>query len=859
MKIPPALWRKLSPLIDEALALDEAARRAWLAGLNETHPRHAPLLREMLATHEDAERVGELETVPKLAPPPPPTSDFTPGARIGPFALIRPLGRGGMGEVWLARQADGRVERELALKLPIHYTQSAALRERFRRERDILARLAHPHITRLIDAGVSDEEGSRGQPYLAMEYVDGVTLGQFAAEKKLGIEARLQLFRHILAAVARAHRHLVVHRDLKPANILIDREGEVKLLDFGIAKLIDDDHPAGEPGEATRIGGRAMTLRYAAPEQVSQGAQATISTATDVYALGVILHELLTGLSPHRAVREEKPFTEATLLNEEIARPSALALTAEAANERGLPTARALARGIEGDLDAILLKATRKNPVERYASVEQFDADIERHLQHRPVGARRGTWRYLAGRFVLRHRWPLALSAAVLIALAAGVVMVERERRIAEMHFSSVRKLANTFMFEVHGKLENVAGTLEARRMLVNTSAQYLDSLAAQAGNDTELALEVATAYRKLAEIEGDTSGSNLGEANNARRHAERAVALLESIEAREPNHLPALREHRVLALFLGRLILEGGDQTGEKQTRMAVSIAEVIAGLPGANVADQRNLGTTLAQHGGILAVVMDDHAQAAVRLARAIGILEGLVRAHPGDSESRTRLAYAYERAGTAAEMSGNAARLPEGIARFEQSIAVTEALLAEDAANLTIAQHLAVRYNNASRAKVSFGDFDGARKLTAKNLALVERLIAAAPNDAGNLSMRVSVPAMAAEIEHRSGHHERAIELARSAVAADLALPVEVRQGVIKRNSAASAKFVLGAALCATVAKGTAPHARRAVLLGEAKVALAESRAFKQELIERKIFARQAGRELAEIEAEIAKCDR
>ncbi|MEQ1519478.1 MAG: serine/threonine-protein kinase, partial [Usitatibacteraceae bacterium] len=369
MNISRELWQQLDPLLTDALEMDEGARAQWLQNIDHTHPQLSPALRRILDAHGRAERFGELETVPKLAPAPPRSSGYAIGTRVGSFALLRMLGRGGMGEVWLANQVDGRIEREVALKLPTVYLHSEVWRERFSRERDILAKLAHPNIARLFDAGVSDEEGSRGQPYLAMECIEGESLTDFAALHKLSISARLKLFRQILAAVAHAHRHLVVHRDLKPANILIDKSGQVKLLDFGIAKLLVDGTESNATADLTQLGSRVMTLRYAAPEQVSDGA---ISTATDTYALGVILHELMTGLSPYRAVRESRALTEAALLNEETSVPSTLSMHDDAAVERKCASTKILSRQIAGDLDAIILKAMRRHSAERDASIEQF-------------------------------------------------------------------------------------------------------------------------------------------------------------------------------------------------------------------------------------------------------------------------------------------------------------------------------------------------------------------------------------------------------------------------------------------------------------------------------------------------------
>lgn len=844
MKVSRELWLQVEPLLAVALDLDVVARGAWLAGLDASHPQAAPVLRRMLEAHERAERSRELETVPRLAPAPDWSSAHPVGGRIGPFELVRPLGHGGMGEVWLARQADGRVSRDVALKLPALDQRGEHWRERFRRERDILAKLEHPHIARLYDAGVT----AGGQPWLAMEFVAGMSLSESVASRPHAMAERLALFLQVLAAVAHAHRHLVVHRDLKPANILIDASGQVKLLDFGIAKLLDEETP-GAPNELTRLGGRVMTLRYAAPEQVAAGA---ITTATDIYALGVILHELVTGLSPYRAVREGKPLTDLMLMQERTSVPSGL----------GLP--KPLAREVAGDLDAIILKAMRNNPADRYASVELFAEDIRAHLEKRPVKARAGTWRYLAGRFAVRQKLPLATAAAVLVTLLAGLFMAERERRVAvaqkaraERHFASVRKLANTFIFDVHGEIEHLPGSLKARRILVGTALEYLDSLAGESRADSELAVEVAGAYRRLAEISGDSRSAHLGDPAGARRNAERAAALLEAVEAREPDNIKVLREHRVVALLLGRLRLEGGDSSGVNETARAAGIAEKITRLPGAAIDDRRNLGATLAEYGGILAVVKDDHVAAAAQLARALEYLESLVRENPGDLVARANLAYAYERAATAAEVTGKAELLPRAVELAEKSIATTLSVVQEDGGRASRRQTLAKRYNNAARVTMRLGDVEGARDKAVQGRALVERLAAEDPRNVENATLLAGALAMESDIEYRGGRYERAMELARASIAVDARLPAEVRAGLIVRENVVGAKRSLGASACALSGNQSQPLAQRIALVKEAHSLLSESRTFKRELVERGIDAREAANAIHEIEADLGRC--
>jgi eukaryotic-like serine/threonine-protein kinase len=387
----------------------------------------------MLATHDAAERVGELEIVPKLVPPPP-SSSFNAGDMVGAYRLVRPLGCGGMGEVWLADQADGRITRQVALKLPTRVQHLDIWRRRFARERDILAKLTHKNIARLFDAGVDDKLSviGIGQPYLALEYIEGQPLNQYADANALSIRERLMLFRQVLAATAHAHQHLVVHRDLKPSNILVTGAGDVKLLDFGIAKLIADAAALtptdssersidnADLTELTGIDARLMTLRYAAPEQATAG---EVTTATDVYSLGVLLHELMTGQSPYPLVRDGKPLLEAALLAHEMAKPSFLKLRSPDALKRKVGSAKALASQLAGDIDTIVLKALKKNPALRYASAVALQDDIERYLRHEPVLAQPDSFRYRALKYLQRNRLIAASATAVFTALVAGLAV----------------------------------------------------------------------------------------------------------------------------------------------------------------------------------------------------------------------------------------------------------------------------------------------------------------------------------------------------------------------------------------------------------------------------------------------------
>lgn len=412
---------RLSTLLEAALALPEAERNAWLHTLPPQHHDLLPTLRGMLAR-------AAVETDTFLAQPlrvglgDPADTDAEadhPGDTIGPYRLLSALGSGGMAEVWVAERIDGSLQRREALKLP-RAGWATGLARRMARERDILASLEHPRIARLYDAGVT----AAGRPWLAMELVDGVTIDAYCRDHALSVEQRLRLVLQVADAVAHAHARLVVHRDLKPSNILVTPAGEVRLLDFGVAKLLEDDAPPAH--NLTQLIGRAVTPDYAAPEQLGDR---PVGVGADVYSLGVVLYELLCGQRPYRLRRESIGALEEAILSAEVPPPSS-----RVAGDRRL------ARALRGDLDTIVAKALKKDPAERYASVEALAADLERHLNGEPVRARPDGVGYRARKFLQRHRWGVGAAAAftTLLAVALGVSLwqaraIERERDRADV------------------------------------------------------------------------------------------------------------------------------------------------------------------------------------------------------------------------------------------------------------------------------------------------------------------------------------------------------------------------------------------------------------------------------------------
>ncbi len=413
-------WLAIGPLLERALDMSGSERGDWLDALRAEDPLAAADLEILLALRADADRDRFLQFAPAL-----PAASLA-GQVLGAYTLEQLIGQGGMGAVWLARRSDGRFEGRAAVKLLNLSLVGRAGEERFRREGTILARLTHPHIARLIDAGVS----RGGQPYLVLEHVAGEPIDRFCAAHELGIDERLRLFLSVLEAVAHAHANLIVHRDIKPSNVLVNDDGRVKLLDFGIAKLLQDETAGGEVTALTRDGGSALTLEYAAPEQVTGGA---VTTATDVYALGILLYVLLSGRHPAEEALGSPADLVKTIVEAEPPRASDAA-----------PEGRR--RTLRGDLDTIVAKALKKRPEERYGSVAELADDLARFLAHEPIAARRDTLVYRVSKFVRRHTWGVAAAAAVAVLLAGLVgfytARLARERDRARLEAQKATKVS---------------------------------------------------------------------------------------------------------------------------------------------------------------------------------------------------------------------------------------------------------------------------------------------------------------------------------------------------------------------------------------------------------------------------------
>jgi tetratricopeptide (TPR) repeat protein len=520
--IDPQRWAALMPHLDAALELADDQREAWLASLATSRPEIAAELTELFARYRVLEAEGFLEGD---SPRPGPSS--LDGHTIGAYTLTRPIGHGGMGRVWLAERSDGRFERRAAVKL-LNMALAGRGEARFTREGSILGRLSHPHIAQLIDAGVAPN----GQPYLVLEHVAGEPITDYCDRRSLDHRQRVGLFLDVLTAVAHAHANLIVHRDIKPSNVLVTCDGQVKLLDFGIAKLIEDERGSPEKTQLTADGGAGLTVAFAAPEQVSGG---SISTATDVYSLGVLLFVLLTGRHPAEEVLQSPVALIKASVELDAPRPSDVVTDARTR------------RQLRGDLDVIIGKALKKNPSERYPSVTAMADDLRRYLAHEPITARRDSLGYRAATFVRRRRWPVAAAVLVMTLLTTALVLVNRQRQIAENRFAQLRQLSQQ-VFTLDKQIANLAGATDARKALVAASLEYLEGLSRDAGDDLDLMQEVADGYWQVARIQGVPTGLNLGDFAQAEENLTKAASLIETVVAARPDDPRALDRSATIA-----------------------------------------------------------------------------------------------------------------------------------------------------------------------------------------------------------------------------------------------------------------------------------------------------------------------
>jgi len=684
----------------------EAPEPAWPSVLEAQCAGDPALLAEvlsLLAAFQSARAPGG-ERAPADPPPLP--------RRIGPYQLDRLLGHGGMGAVHLAHRDDGQFRQEVAIKLIDLPLASDLFRERFRQERQILAGLAHPYIARLLDGGVTED----GDLFLAMEYVDGLPIARFCRENSLALRDRLRLFAKVCAAVHHAHQNLVIHRDLKSDNILVLADGTPKLLDFGTAKLLAPGPEAGPASELTRLGLQSFTPSCASPEQVLGEA---ITTASDAYSLGVLLYLLLAEVPPYVL----KEGTTAELLRVVCRDPP--------------PRPSAVAPGLDADLDAIVLKALRKEPEARYRSVDAFAADLQAYLEGRPVLARHGTLRYRAAKFARRNRLALAgagLLAASLVAGLAGVLWQFRvarvERRRAEARSEDLRQLSNSLLSEIDEAVKQLPGATPVRRLLVTRVLEHLDHMARDVKGDRQTRRDLVGAYTRLGNLQGNPYDPNLGDPEGALASLDKALALAEAAPGDDPAGLGPLAQ----ALQSKSEILFGIGRTAQAIVAMRAAVAAFRAriGGPGATaeqIADAASacggLGDQLGQSG---VASLGDPAGAIQAYREGLDLSLRALAADPGFARSRRAVAIHHYKIGNVLCETDPI----QAIGEYRQSLAAWSALPGAERAGAAARRGAAMTSRKLGLAFLQARDFGAALAALQEARSTYEAFAAADPRD-------------------------------------------------------------------------------------------------------------------------------
>jgi eukaryotic-like serine/threonine-protein kinase len=755
-KLEPHTWAELRMLLGQALEVPAPERDRWLAALDPALSCHVPRLRALLAHARDggsgsAMASGPMAETGPLAHMPLTAHRSAEPGDVGPYRLLRELGSGGMASVWLAERTDMLQRRQVALKLPHGAWRRAGLAERMAREREILATLQHPNIATLYDAGLGDD----GQPYLALEYVEGERIDHCAERLGLDVPATVRLFLQVVRAVAHAHAHLVVHRDLKPNNILVTAAGDVKLLDFGIAKLLDQG--SAEESELTRQSGRAMTPAYAAPEQILGQ---PIGTPADVYALGVVLFELLAGRRPYALDRGSRAALEDAIVQADPPRPSAVAP----------PSRRAALRG---DLDTIVLKALHKDAGQRYATADALAEDLLRHLEHRPVLAQPDRAGYRMARFVRRNRLAVGTSTAIVAALAIGAgvaawqaVQARAEQRRAEAVKSFVTGLfADANPFATASSQPTVEGLLQSA----------LARLKAQPTGDGALRVElleiIGSALTGLGRYEQaalvlrqaiDEGSRSLGAGHRlslrARvtltevyRHSGRTAEMkaelddvlprLRAAGASMPEELVAAMKNRAhLAIEQGRM------QDAQATAHEALALADRWLGPDHPETADAALVVAAADQFGS-------DPQQLLASTARAV---EAVSRAFPQDPPHAKVLdaRFAHGRA------LGNAGRFDEAVTALQPVLQTVREQLGADA---VMAGFVAA---DLSRFELALGHADTSLQHAQAALSVLERTV---QGDSYTVAMAHLIAGRAALALYRADDARRSLDRARPGLVA------------------------------------------------------------------------------------------
>jgi serine/threonine protein kinase/Tfp pilus assembly protein PilF len=692
-------------------------------------------------------------------------------SNIGPYRIIRRIGQGGMGAVYLAARDDDQFKKQVAIKLIKRGMDTDFVLRRFRNERQILASLDHPNVARLLDGGTTED----GRPYFVMEYIEGKPITEYADQKRLATVERLKLFGQVCAAVHYAHQNLVIHRDIKPSNILVTADGTPKLLDFGIAKLLNPEL-AAQTIEATALAVRLMTPEYASPEQV-RGEQ--ITTSSDVYSLGVLLYELLTGHRPYRissrlpdeiarVVCEEQPQKPSTAVAravtvEDTDGTMRATLTPESVSRTRDGQPDKLRRKLSGDIDNIVLMAMRKEPQRRYASVDQLSNDILRHLDGRPVIARKDTLAYRASKFIRRHKAGALAALLILITLIGGVAATMQQRAKAERRFNEVRQLANSFLFEFHDAIADLPGSTPARELVVKRALEYLNSLAREAGNDRSLLRELATAYQKVGDVQGNPYHSNIGDTAGAIESFRKSLAIREKLVADKSAGAEDRRDLATSYLRIGDVAWGKGDtEQALEAYQKGIAIGEELYRADQLDLQTSRNLWVGYRKYAYALAQA-GDFAAALESFNKGRPVVEKLVAENPADPQAQEDMSSFYTTLGVAQGETGDLANAMDS---FRKAMAIDEKLAADEPNNFSRRASVGADHLEIGEVMDRGGDTGGALESYRKALSIFQTIAAADPADT-KARRNVAVAQMRIGMTLiKTGNYPEALKIYRSA---------------------------------------------------------------------------------------------
>jgi serine/threonine protein kinase/tetratricopeptide (TPR) repeat protein len=740
----PERWNRVKEIFAAALEREVALRAAYVeqacVGDDELRTEVVSLLQAHetagdFIEGEAAQRVGLAAETPK--------KDWI-GRRLGPYRIVAEAGRGGMSQVFRAVRDDQQYEKQVAIKLLKPGLDTESLLRRFKAERQILAQLSHPNIAHLLDGGATED----GAPYLVMEYIEGKPIDMYCDERQLGVNERLDLFRSLCSAVHYVNQHLMVHGDLKGGNVLVTDQGVVKLLDFGIARLLNPTPGSG--GEEQRpTSFLALTPEYASPEQVRGE---PITTASDIYSLGVVLYRLLSGALPYKATGSTTWALAKQICEQDPQPPSVTADEATAGYGRFVKTLR-------GDLDNVVLKALKKAPEERYPSADELAEDLRRYLRGFPVTARPDTTGYRVRKFAQRHKSAAVAAGLFVFALLAGIATTSWqahranvERLRAERHLNEVRELTSVYLAEVYDAVAYLPGGTRARKLLVENSIKYLAGLEHEAGDSPQLQRDLAMAYDRLGDVQGDYIGASLGDTEAALASYRSALRLRRSVVAHDPTQ-QARREllrscvklSELLmgqsavpeALSLGRegaeladtlLVdksrtardrryaaaalmnygwaqgLAGHFEPGMKLLEKARHLHEELAAEDPKDADAQRSLVVVLGRMGDVYSEGVDDSAKALPYYERALQLVEPIAAAEPDDAELQRAKAFTLSSIG---DLLNDLERPKEGLEHYDRALAIIEPLRQADPDDQLMPQAIAFLLNGRGESNLLLGD--------------------------------------------------------------------------------------------------------------------------------------------------------